>query len=339
MLSKQRFLTLLLSLSLIGLPLTSFAADSCDKDCLQKIYQAIQNIPRSLKPLVQYQNTMNHQTSETDGQQVASLKTLQATTDKTTQATTTNINDSLVDMLGRSSGNLLTSLPYFNCLSGSDQSSPTTGKDLASCLKQANQLYTDDSYKDSAKLNRSFNADSLLSPLSYNDASKSQARDTIQFLSNAVNPLEVYQLTKDDLTGKNSDAALKYQRMVRSWASVNSLARRVLYHAYNRRTVFKGQTESQRQADHTLATRRLSAAWYQQMAKAPPATINREMLYVMAEMNKRLYQQQQQRETENVLLATLLAQTVSNNTAQSMLNMQKSKFDGSKNTQATGLSN
>jgi hypothetical protein len=56
------------------------------------------------------------------------------------------------------------------------------------------------------------------------------------------------------------------------------------------------------QVEEYNATRRLDPSWYEEMAKAPPATIQREFLFLMAEMRHEQYLQRKQNEQ---LLATL----------------------------------
>ncbi len=126
-----------------------------------------------------------------------------------------------------------------------------------------------------------------------------------------------------------------YRLAVRNYAALRSLALTTLYHSYFERVPVKNlakragipQSEdsmypyaSQLQVEHYNATRRLSPQWYSKMAAAPPATIMREQLYLMAEMRYAQYQQSMEIEQQNDLLAALLLTTANSGIGGNNLN-------------------
>jgi hypothetical protein len=78
------------------------------------------------------------------------------------------------------------------------------------------------------------------------------------------------------------------------------------------------------QVEQYLATRRIrDPNWYDQMGVASPAEVQRQTLFLLAEMRAEMFQQNMQLERLNLTLSALLLQT--SNTAKLMLTQEKSK--------------
>lgn len=119
----------------------------------------------------------------------------------------------------------------------------------------------------------------------------------------------------------------KFQANLRAYVAFASIATSNFNQLLARRLKAPGAATSQAQADYVMATRRLfvpgsnnpsdassassgqQTQWYQQMEKAPPITVQREMLYLLSEMNYQMYQMRMIQERE---LATLSAMQMQN---------------------------
>lgn len=143
---------------------------------------------------------------------------------------------------------------------------------------------------------------------------------------------------------KNNARGLQYMAVLANYAAGTSVGLSALYDMAAKRypqqkikdmklTNVKGDSiESVAQLERHMAERRaLSPEWYATMAAATPATVERETLFLLAELRLQAYRNQQQQER---ILATLAAihlatmQTVGN----TMLTMQQSATQGAGTT-------
>ncbi|MCW5589628.1 MAG: hypothetical protein KIT27_08210 [Legionellales bacterium] len=143
---------------------------------------------------------------------------------------------------------------------------------------------------------------------------------------NGTNPnLAITQL-------QNSDAMKNYLLTMRSYAAMRSIALDNLLHMYYQRVPIQnlgqqaGIPESANpiapnasllQVDEYRASRRLTPEWYQEVNQEPPATVDRQILLVLAEMRYEQYEQRLATERLNATMSALLlslTQTATGNT-------------------------
>lgn len=174
--------------------------------------------------------------------------------------------------------------------------------------------------------NASFNAAYFMSPTNYaNDSDANGPEDAkayIDFLSGTAYPFEIYDANAYKTLDLNSVTEQQYRVQVRSYLAQLSLGVDNLNYIYTQRLPQPGlgnaagmanDSESPEAIDQALATHRTgNKQWYQDMEAAPPATVMREMLYVLAEMRYDMYQQKQLQER---LLATMSAVELQNASA------------------------
>ncbi len=144
---------------------------------------------------------------------------------------------------------------------------------------------------------------SLISPIAYDNAGLTRASNFIKYAANLGDPITTIkwsdlndeQKQKLDSTATGRD----YKVYVRSQVAARSVAIDNLLDMLAERTPSKdlGTQAGLSQADASalqvkehIATRRTrDAEWYNNMAKASPATIARETLFVLAEIQNQLY--------------------------------------------------
>lgn len=155
---------------------------------------------------------------------------------------------------------------------------------------------------------------SLIGPLSYTKNSGAKASQFIKFLSYGGNP---YQNLSAQILSSNSLSVKQYLAMLGTYATYQSIGLSNLDQLYAERTPVKGlgtlaglsqANASPLEVDAYMAERRaMNSQWYSEMENAPPATIQREQLYIMAENRYELYKI---RMTLQRLLATESAQEI-----------------------------
>lgn len=91
-----------------------------------------------------------------------------------------------------------------------------------------------------------------------------------------------------------------YLMRVYNYVARESLGMSNLYQIFGSRLTTNGKSAVQ--AEYDSATRRLKPEWHDEMEKAAPLTVAREMIYLMAEMNYQMYQQRRMNER---MLATM----------------------------------
>lgn len=154
--------------------------------------------------------------------------------------------------------------------------------------------------------NANFNATSLLEPTVYSDTQISQAYNFIQYLGRLDEPLMDGAMAWDKLTAEQKEdlqkttAGQEYKVALRSLIANRSVALDNLYYLMAQRIpqaglgTKAGMTQanaSPLEVEKHMATRRAdNATWYTNMESAAPATVAREQLYVMAEIEKMLFQ-------------------------------------------------
>ena len=179
-----------------------------------------------------------------------------------------------------------------------------------------------------------FDFNTLISPLSYDKNGEAQAKNFLQFMSRigtsntAIRWASLTPEQKEKL--QTTEQGRDYRVDMRSLAAVRSIALNNLYYLLAERMpqdtlgTQAGLTEasgSQKQIENYLATRRIhSKQWYEAMATASPTTLQRENLFVLAEMEQQLYQLHQDNER---VLATLSAMLLQNTQMNSLMMQQK----------------
>lgn len=150
------------------------------------------------------------------------------------------------------------------------------------------------------------NFQSLFGPTSYeNNLQVSRANNFIRYAGNLGIPMSEIRWSKLSDENKEkldkSSVGKEYKVLMRSNAAAQSVALDNLYNMLSERTVVKGlgtkagltkPDASPLEVQEFIATRRTrDPEWYNNMTKASPTTIQRETLYVLAEMQQQLYQQ------------------------------------------------
>jgi hypothetical protein len=191
-------------------------------------------------------------------------------------------------------------------------------------VKASDKLCASDVTADTSK---NFDASSLLTPLTYTDNGVA-ARSAIQFASGAVQSVDAvdFATVQKALNTAGDDNAIAYLLAIRSYAAAQSVGLSNLYQLYAERMKVQGLgkaagLEGDANADASplqvaeyAAKRRLTSKdWYQKMEQASPVSIQRETLYVLAEMRWELFQSRLATERLNAALSTLQLQTNASN--------------------------
>lgn len=182
--------------------------------------------------------------------------------------------------------------------------------------------------------NKYYNINTLMNPLAYTDAEEKAAGYLLKNLEKSIElpPMQpaqipqpltekqfkavVKQLTDPDLKYNPMDRIVelqhKYTDVTRALLINRSILMNNFYRIYAKRledqavlssSVRNTKNErmhSEQELSAYLANRRLNAQWYKAMSEAPPSTIERETLFVLAEMRQQMFEQQKQ--MEHVLL-------------------------------------
>lgn len=198
--------------------------------------------------------------------------------------------------------------------------------------------------------NSMMSSETLLGPLVYNgiylkrieDLEKIYPYNFIQLASGAYQPISTVQLDPTKLSEAkiqeitSSPNYKKLQTAIRAYVAAQSVGANNLYQMMIERLpqgnlgknsglvdkegkpIFNA---SPLQVKEFLATRRSqNPAWYRQMADASPATVQRETLFVLAEIRQQLFEMQQQNER---LLATLSVMQMQQNSQITRMNIMQ----------------
>ena len=146
------------------------------------------------------------------------------------------------------------------------------------------------------------NAQILLNTDAYSTADQNNAERTVAFISDYTNPLGNIDLAKLAKEPNLNDGAagLEYRVKVLTLASIRSLLLSNLYKSMNARIPIKElgtqigipnkPDASLTQTLQYIASRRISnPKWYNTINTAPPPIVNREVAYILAEMQWQLY--------------------------------------------------
>jgi len=190
-----------------------------------------------------------------------------------------------------------------------------------------------------------FNFGSVINPVVYTPDQANAAKYYVTYLSKDYTPLTTgvdfskfvsamhnskpdrqYTLLRNLMTNPTFQ---KYELALRSAVASQTVATNNLNYLMAERTPVKGlgtkagmstADASPLQVEKYQATRRVnSKQWYQQMQAATPATVQRETLFVLAELEKQNYQAHLDRER---ILATLTAQAASSGSGATALQAQ-----------------
>lgn len=188
--------------------------------------------------------------------------------------------------------------------------------------------------------NQMVNIDTLLSPLAYSsfdfkNIKNNPAYNFIQLSGSLYQPVGISLMNQDpklkpeDIESiQNSEDYRKYRAAIRSYVAAQSVGASNLYQMMAERIpqpglgTIAGMTTkdvSLLQLEQYMATRRSqNPNWYAQMTTATPATLQRETLYVLAEIREQMFQLQMQNER---LLATLSVMQMQQNAQGAKLNL------------------
>ncbi len=240
---------------------------------------------------------------------------------------------------------------------GITQSAPTSTNTYATSPSQQEAANEND---------KALNFDSLFGPSGYNTTNTSGttsnsntdpetlALNFIRFVSGLANPVSVASL--NDLNAMGVSTAQRYDYLValRSYIAAQSVGTSNLFQMLSRRHIYPGlgssvgmkqadtvdssgnvtqgaavADASQSQVDDYVAQRRTTTiAWYQNMEKATPITVQRETLYVLAEIQASL---NEMKKLDERILATLSAmqlmqlQTAKKDLNEKLLKLQQAK--------------
>ncbi|MGB6976557.1 MAG: hypothetical protein WBE18_03780 [Gammaproteobacteria bacterium] len=167
-----------------------------------------------------------------------------------------------------------------------------------------------------------FDFETFFGTSAYTPQREAQAKNFFLLASGTYQPITDFTiegLTPDEITKLQNNAIYRtFQLALRSYVTNQSVGLDNLFHLLAERIVqpnlgkqaglynSNGQPindASPLQVREYLATRRTtSPRWYEDMAKASPATVSRESLFVLAEMRQELFNLQQQNDR---LLATM----------------------------------
>lgn len=188
-----------------------------------------------------------------------------------------------------------------------------------------------------------FNADNLLSVTGYESKSKDDVKGLVAFLSGSANPIGGLTLSPDKdkrTTQLGLDSVKSYLVEARAATAAQSVALSNLNYLAQERLVVPGlgkdagmttfptdgteQTvadASQLQLEQFLVDRRVgNTSWYTNMNTASSVAIQRETLFVLAEISKQLYQQK-------ILMERLLAEQIAMQQATAQINSTKIAYD------------
>jgi len=173
------------------------------------------------------------------------------------------------------------------------------------------------------------------------DSQQGQAFYFVRFVTGLTDPAQLVELSKlSNAISKNPNAKNQYLNQFRAYLSILTIGLSNFQDMYNRRVIKKrtvtlppnyraGQRNSTRTSlntsaaslEYAMATRRITqptinpttgkpgASWYESMEVASSTTLQRETLYLLAEMNYQMYQMRMQQER---LLATHTADMMIN---------------------------
>ena len=194
--------------------------------------------------------------------------------------------------------------------------------------------------------NDSLNADTLLSPINYGqfntkELEKNPAYNFIQFSGDLFQPLSTISLTtvEPKLTPQQIDEIQanatfqQYRAALRAYVAAQSIGLSNLYQIMAKRIPQPGlgssvglvgknnlpiADASQLQVEQYLATRRSEDPnWHRQIATASPIALQRESLLVLVDIQRQLFEMQQQNER---LLATISMMQMQQNSQNAKLN-------------------
>jgi hypothetical protein len=322
-----------LALVLIGLLQTStvFAARSGSPDVAQTLIAIYNNALRAVSELL-YSPDL----------QLPKVISATQTLTQAAKTSSTNLNDSLANFIeyyfsdtNKKDALLFSAINYKTAKAGDDF-------DDVSAIKDFNELFTKKVTKENAAgggigadstalLNAKLNASSLLSTEQYQDDKQAaDARLFIGYIENVINPPNFIHVSKSfavpypstdkktkivlsNLQGlrdtlESSPVYRQYKLNYRAQIAARTMLLSNLLRMYQDR-IAAGKEKSTEQARFDEANWRLQdptnpSSYYQEMQVAPPATVQREMLFLLVEIHRDLYNLHTQNQ-QLILLQTL----------------------------------
>jgi hypothetical protein len=182
----------------------------------------------------------------------------------------------------------------------------------------------------------SFDMNSLLTPLQYDTQGQQNALNFITLVSGQGNPLSVIDFSNvpNPQSALNNSKIANYLATLRTYTAQQATGLSTLYHQYAERlpstdlgalanelpppnpaTTLSGlpANPSALQIREYLATRRVrDNNWYTSMSVASPIEVQRQTLYLLAEMRAEMFHQDMEMERLNTSLAVLVLQNAMN---------------------------
>lgn len=189
-------------------------------------------------------------------------------------------------------------------------------------VKAQRQVLLETGANSKEALAKTLDAQNFLTPSAYTVEAQNNAERTVSFLSDYASPFGTIDLeklnSKKEL--KDTDAAKTYRVKVYTNAAIRSLLLGNLYDSFNARIPVKGLGEGSGMSDKKsasivevekyIASRRIkNPKWYETINSAPSIAVQREMAFVLAEIQWQLYQLHQDNEK---MLQTMTALGVIN---------------------------
>lgn len=191
--------------------------------------------------------------------------------------------------------------------------------------------------------NFAFNADNILGTIGYEDSDSKSVEALIMFLSGGAKPLGGLTFSDDTDTRKKQLAGSDvqdYLLQARMTAAGQSVAFSNLNYLAQERQIIKGlgtkagmttlptdaskserPDASQLQLEQFLVDRRVgNSSWYTSMDTASSITVQRETLFVLAEISKQMFQQK-------ILMERMLAEQIAMQQQSAQLNRTKLDYD------------
>ena len=145
------------------------------------------------------------------------------------------------------------------------------------------------------------------------------ALNFITFLAEMTTPLKAYTPREWLAVKKDKATMQRYLLNLRSYAALMSVGLNNLLHIFQQRVPVNGlgtkagmsqANVSPRALEKYMANYRLDKSWHQRMEKETPFAVQKQMLFLLAEMNQQLFKERQQNERIIATLSTLQLETM-----------------------------
>jgi hypothetical protein len=307
------------------------------------IINAINSIRASIDSIVNLVATYIFQTPPNIGRELVTNNTLSTTPETVKQTVSTLTQQDIQNTLSPNTENPNLNLLTLSTVRASDTVLPTL------TLFGVPSPFLTNNFQQNLQTalvqgNANFNFQSLVTPLVYNSKEmQNYALNFIRFISGWGTPISNVNLgsypesqlsLKQKIEIQNSGEYQSFSVARRQLVAQQSSALSVLYNIYSRRmpiptinAVDTGLNVANPSAaqieDYNATWRTSSPTWYTQMSTASPANIQREILFVLAEMQLELHRMHL--ENEHMLALTAITQLANLQTGKQMLTVQEKR--------------